>query len=62
MKKKMIDFLACPDCKGHLRILGTVESGDEIIEGILACAECGCSYQVIDSIPRFITEVNQCED
>ncbi|MFN6962561.1 MAG: methyltransferase domain-containing protein [Pyrinomonadaceae bacterium] len=55
MKRKLLEILACPKCKGELT--NSVE-GDEIIEGELRCAGCDASYAVTNGIPRFVPADN----
>ena len=53
MKRKTLELLACPSCRGELSLL---EGGDsETIEtGILVCAKCQRQYPIQDGIPHFI--------
>jgi len=54
MKKKLLDILVCPVCKGELKLTVTGEKGDEIITGALHCDRCQETYPVIDSIPHLL--------
>src|SRR5437660_11527782 len=54
MKKRLLDYLACPYCGGEIR-LGPVqeEDGIEIISGELACSTCARVFPINRGIPRF---------
>jgi SAM-dependent methyltransferase len=54
MKKKLLEYLACPSCGESIR-LGTIarEEGIEVIEGELACENCKRTFPIVRGIPRF---------
>lgn len=54
MKKRLLDILVCPNCKGKLKLQADKTNREEIIEGLLIC---GCSriYPINKSIPRFVS-------
>ena len=54
MKKELMKILACPRCKGELKLEVMVEDGDEIISGRLDCAACKLSYPIEDGIPNLL--------
>lgn len=58
MKKRLLDFLRCPDChheKLDLAIpLGAGNGDPTIIEGEIRCGECGSRFPVINGIPRML--------
>jgi uncharacterized protein YbaR (Trm112 family) len=54
MKKKLMDILVCPVCKGQLKLTIEKEKDNEIISGSLFCAECNVAYPIIDSIPHLL--------
>lgn len=51
MKQKLLEILACPDCKSEL---ASSVDAPEIIEGELRCADCKKIYPIINGIPRFV--------
>lgn len=53
MHQSFVSLLACPVCKGDLRLEPAVGSAESIDEGILRCAN-GHSYPVVRGIPRFV--------
>lgn len=55
MKKRVLDFLFCPACRGDLKLQIKEAIGEEAISGLLAC-RCGREYKVIDGIPRFVKD------
>ena len=48
ISKDLLDILACPLCKGDLRLEGEK----------LACsnAACGCKYAIVDDIPNMLID------
>ena len=59
MNKRMLDILACPDCKGQLSLLVISEVQDDIITGSLSCITCDISYPITNSVPNFINTSNR---
>ena len=53
MKAILLNILVCPECKNQLELRDEVLNMNEIISGELSC-KCGKSYQIINSIPRFV--------
>ena len=51
MKKDLVDILACPVCKGDLRLSVETENEGEVVSGSLYCAHCDVSYLISDGIP-----------
>jgi uncharacterized protein YbaR (Trm112 family) len=54
MKRKLMEILACPMCKGELQLSVEEEDGKEIISGSLYCQKCDHSYPIVDSIPNLL--------
>ncbi|MDD1719825.1 MAG: methytransferase partner Trm112 [Methanoregulaceae archaeon] len=54
MKRRLLDILCCPTCKGDLRLSVTAEEGDEIIGGTLTCQSCGVDYPIEEGIPDLL--------
>ena len=54
MKKDLMQILACPVCKGELKLRDELEEGDEVITGSLHCAACNESYPIEESIPNLL--------
>jgi SAM-dependent methyltransferase len=58
MKKRLVDYLACPECKGSLRCIVYQEDSDfpwtEIIEGCLTCNTCCQEYAISRGVPRLL--------
>ena len=53
MKRKTLDMLCCPHCRVELD-LHTLEAGENIEEGELACRGCSRIYPIHAGIPEFI--------
>jgi SAM-dependent methyltransferase len=60
MKEKLLEYLACPACRGTLRceIIQTSADFDwkEILEGSLHCQQCQKVYPIQTGIPRLIAD------
>lgn len=54
MRKKLLDILACPICKGDLRLEIFEENEEEVISGKLVCTKCGTEYPIEDGIPNML--------
>ncbi len=49
-----MDILACPICKGDLRLEVEEENEEEIVSGKLICTKCGTEYPIEDGIPNML--------
>ena len=54
MRRKLMDILVCPMCKGDLNLKVTVERDDEIVEGTLTCKACNEIYPIEETIPNML--------
>ncbi|HZE68537.1 MAG TPA: methyltransferase domain-containing protein [Pyrinomonadaceae bacterium] len=56
MKKRLLQYLACPGCAAAVT-LGNVTAieDEEIIEGELKCSACPLAFPIVRGIPRFAT-------
>jgi uncharacterized protein YbaR (Trm112 family) len=54
MKRDMMDILACPVCKGKLKLNVEVANTEEIVAGSLYCPKCEEHYPIVDSIPGLV--------
>jgi len=54
MKRKLLEVLACPLCKGDLKLEIMGEKDGEIWTGSLGCDGCGQSYPIVDGIPNLL--------
>lgn len=58
MKESLLSILACPSCRGELRISEAKLVEGEIEEGKLKCSSCGRTYPVSGRIPRFVPKAH----
>lgn len=59
MRADQVGWLVCPGCSSDLELRSEVPpSGGRVESGRLACRGCGRSYEVVRSIPRFVSEKN----
>jgi len=54
MRKDLMDILACPVCKGTLKLHIEEEQGRDVIKGRLVCNTCMETYPIEDSIPNLL--------
>jgi uncharacterized protein YbaR (Trm112 family) len=54
MRRKLLDILCCPVCKGDLELSVSEENEHEILEGVLACKKCGVDYPIHEGIPDLL--------
>jgi uncharacterized protein YbaR (Trm112 family) len=54
MKRQLMEILACPVCKGELKLTISEETEQEIVTGSLHCARCNHSYPIEDTIPNLL--------
>ena len=55
MKRRLLQYLACPSCAKEIQ-LGQIEKseGEEILDGELLCVACNRRYPIRAGIPRFV--------
>jgi len=56
MKRKILDILCCPVCKGALSLSVAEENEKEIVEGMLTCARCQVDYPIHEGIPNLLPQ------
>jgi len=54
MKRRLIESLVCPLCKGELKLSVEEEKEREIINGSLYCPKCKVNYPIKDTIPNLL--------
>ena len=54
MKRELMDILACPMCKGDLKLSVTDENETEIVSGSLYCPRCSVYYPIVDTVPNLL--------
>ena len=58
MKRELMDILACPMCKGELKLTVEKEDEKEVITGSLHCATCNVDYPINEGIPNLLPPEN----
>ncbi len=51
-----MDILACPVCKGDLKLQIQEEKGEDVITGTLYCTKCKVKYPITASIPNLLPQ------
>ena len=54
MKEELMEILACPVCKGPLKLTVEARDAQEIVTGNLYCAHCQVRYPIVDTIPNLL--------
>ena len=54
MKRELMDILACPMCKGDLKLGVTDENKTEIVSGSLYCPGRNALYPIVYTIPNLL--------
>ena len=57
MQKRVLRILACPDDRHNP--LGLVElssRGDDVVDGVLVCPECGRYYPILGEVPVMLPD------
>ena len=49
-----MNLLACPVCKGELKLDVREENEKEIVAGSLYCPKCNEHYPIVDTIPNLL--------
>jgi len=57
MRTKILDVLCCPLCKGTLGLVEEKTEEGEIKDGSLKCTNCHSFWQIINGVPRMITDL-----
>lgn len=55
MLKEAIDFFVCPSCKSNFTLEISQTKKNRVKEGTLSCTNCSNKYEIINFIPRFVT-------
>ena len=54
MKKRLLEMIACPVCKGDLQLKVSKEDDREVITGELYCPACSHHYPIRERIPNLL--------
>jgi SAM-dependent methyltransferase len=60
MRRRLLQLIACPACRGELTLISSDERGEHIMKGELACA-CGRKYPVTGGVPRLLANLSDDE-
>ena len=62
MRKRLLDYLACPACEHDLTLRAEAVDGDHIMTGTLTCIGCSQEYRIERGVPRMAYDVDQLEE
>jgi 2-polyprenyl-3-methyl-5-hydroxy-6-metoxy-1,4-benzoquinol methylase len=51
MKKRLLNYMCCPDCRANFKLIVEKEADDEIITGFIICEKCKNKYPIIEGVP-----------
>lgn len=54
MRRRLLDILACPDCRSGVSPASPDEMPDELQNGTLTCDGCARTFRVTDGVPRML--------
>src|SRR5579884_2569803 len=55
MKPRLVDLLACPECRGAIEVAERNEENSvRILRGVLRCKACGARYPIEKGVPRLV--------
>jgi SAM-dependent methyltransferase/uncharacterized protein YbaR (Trm112 family) len=57
MRRRLLDLICCPRCRGALELVVTTEIEDHVIDGELRCA-CGRRYPITGGVPRLLADLD----
>jgi SAM-dependent methyltransferase/uncharacterized protein YbaR (Trm112 family) len=58
LKRSLIDWLCCPQCRGVLSLAEGQDGHGEVETGLLHCSGCQTRYPIVHCIPRFVPSDN----
>jgi SAM-dependent methyltransferase len=58
MKRQLLDWLRCLECRSELTLEATATAGNEVVDGTLTCTACGRRYGVAAGVPRMIAALD----
>jgi ubiquinone/menaquinone biosynthesis C-methylase UbiE/uncharacterized protein YbaR (Trm112 family) len=55
MRRRLVDLLACPECRGSIEVLESrAENAVRILQGTLRCTSCARQYPIEKGVPRLV--------
>ena len=60
MRRRILDFIVCPKCRGTFRAQSfggpgpSAADDPEIVEGVLECIDCKSAFPIIEGVPRIL--------
>ncbi len=54
MKKRLLEMIACPICKGDFQLKVGEEDDREVITGELYCPACSHRYPITEGVPNLL--------
>ncbi|MDI6718653.1 MAG: methytransferase partner Trm112 [Methanomicrobiales archaeon] len=54
MRRRLMEILCCPVCKGDLILQVEAENEEEVLEGTLLCGACAATYPIREGIPNLL--------
>ncbi len=56
MRRKLLEIICCPKCKGDFEVSVEEENEEEILAGKLICKGCGSIFKIEEGIPYLLPE------
>jgi ubiquinone/menaquinone biosynthesis C-methylase UbiE/uncharacterized protein YbaR (Trm112 family) len=60
MRRRLVEALACPECRGTVEVVEShKETAVRILQGALRCTACGRRYPIDKGVPRMVSQVTE---
>ena len=56
MKRWIMDYICCPECKGSLCLLESEGDETEVLKGTLTCTKCERAYSIEEGIADLLPD------
>src|ERR671937_798177 len=59
MRRSLLDFIGCPQCKGDLDLKVDEGRGEIVLQGRLTCSSCKRDFPIWGGVPRMNVKMEQ---
>ncbi|MBO5368526.1 methytransferase partner Trm112 [Methanocorpusculum sp.] len=56
MKRWIMEYICCPECRGSLRLAEVSGDENEVLEGTLTCTKCERTYPIAEGIADLLPD------
>ncbi len=58
MRKNLLNFLFCPNCKSSFKLVSNREESEHVEEGYLICNGCNKKFKIEKGVPRILVDID----